>query len=407
MIERLRRKFIVISILSVILVLTIITSTINISNYIQINNQADEILEIITSNNGHFPKPQKPKEGDRRVPPEISPEAPFSTRFFTIRIDENENVLTIDTGNIAAITTKEAVNYAEEVLKSKDSSGFLEIYRYSSVKTDYGRLIVFLDFRKELETFKSFLKNSILISTMGVLSVFILILIFSKKVIKPIAESYEKQKRFITDAGHEIKTPLTIIDTSAEVLELDHGENEWTNSIKNQVKRLTQLTTNLVTLSRMDEENSNFQMTDFSLSDTILESAEPFLTMSKAQNKEFILDIERNLSYYGNESLLRQLVSILLDNAIKYTEEKGAIKLYFKKKGKHIILSVYNTTNNINQGNLNILFDRFYRHDSSRNSKTGGYGIGLSIAKAIVNMHKGKIKAESIDGKSIIITVQL
>lgn len=403
MIERLRRKFIIISMCSVFAVLGVIISISNISNYMQISRDSDAMLEFISFNGGHFPK----KGNYMKEHSNMSPEAPFSTRFFTVNLDLNGTVQTIDTGKIAAVTTKEAKEYAAKVYEKGKPSGLIGGYKYKSTATVNGTMVVFLDCTREFKTFQDFLEISLFVSFLGLAAVFILVVIFSKRAIKPVAESYEKQKRFITDAGHEIKTPLTIIDANTEVLELDYGESEWTKSIRNQIKRLSQLTTDLVYLSKMDEEQGKLQMVEFSLSDAVLDSGEPFIALSKAHGKKLRFSVEENLTYTGNEQAIRQLVSILLDNGVKYAVLGTEIEVTLKRQGKYKCLCVSNQAQNISQGNLDILFERFYRMDQSRNSETGGHGIGLSIAKAIVLSHKGKIKAESPDGKSLKITAFL
>lgn len=159
--------------------------------------------------------------------------------------------------------------------------------------------------------------------------VFILVCIFSSRAVKPIAESYQKQKRFITDASHELKTPLTIIDANTEVIELTTGENEWTISTRNQVKRLASLTEKLVMLSRMDEENTTLERQNFCISDAVYDTAEPFLSVAKSKGKTFDIDVTGDIYYTGDEKYIRQLISLLLDNAMKYSSENGIIKLLF------------------------------------------------------------------------------
>lgn len=407
MIYTLRRKFIAAAMASLFLVLTILISTINISNFQNINKNTDVILDILVENGGTFPMKKKNPDGFKPMPPEMSPEIPFSTRYFSAVINESGNVVALNTENIAAVSTSMAEELAHHAYSKNKNSGFIDIYKYGKVDTDNGSLIIFIDSKRDLDTFYNFLFNSILIGLTGMFLVFILVLILSKRIVKPVAESYEKQKRFITDAGHELKTPLTIIDANIEILELEKGENQWTKSIRNQVKRLSSLTSDLVTLSRMDEENKNQLISDFSLSDAVTEISEPFSIMAENQNKNFNIYIEKNISYKGNEQSLRQLVSILLENALKYSTENGEIELVLKTQGRKIILSIYNSTESIEKGNWDVLFERFYRRDSSRSSSTGGYGIGLSIAKAIVTSHKGTITASSSDGKSLIIAVKL
>ena len=222
-----------------------------------------------------------------------------------------------------------------------------------------------------------------------------------------MAESYEKQKRFITDAGHELKTPLTIIDADAEILEMDLGENEWVRDIQGQVKRLTGLTRDLIYLSRMDEEQSRPQLVEFPLSDLVRETAQPFQTLAKTQGKSLDLRVQPDLSLQGDEKALGHLVTILLDNALKYSPAGSGISLSLERQGKYARLTVANPTDSPLPGDLNQLFERFYRADPSRNSQTGGHGLGLSIAQAIVSAHKGKLTAASPDGASLVMTALL
>lgn len=406
MVEILRRKFIIISVSAVFTVVFIIGLFSNLSNYSQIDRNADELLNILAENDGYFPKPND-QDLKYPLPPKISPEAPFSTRFFTVKIDAGDNIIGVDTGKVSSTSTDQALNYANKVLQSEKKSGFTDDYKYRLVNKDYGSLLVFVNIGRDLEIFYSFLRNSIITGLIAIISVFIIVLVFSKKAIAPIAESYEKQKQFITDAGHELKTPLAIINTNVEVIEIDYGESQWTKSIHNQVFRLSDLVESLVSLTRMDEEKNQLTKKDFSLSDLVLEASEQFFEMSKLCDKQLVLEVEENISYHGNKQAISQLLSILIDNALKYGLKDNPIRVELKKQGKKIFLQTTNRAENLRTGNYDILFDRFYRADSSRNSKLKGYGIGLSLAKAIVLKHKGKITAESPNGKTIIFTVQL
>ncbi len=405
MIRKLRIKFIIIAMCSITVVLLIIMGSINLVNYNRIDNRANEILEILSENEGFFPKSDDRSPMGRPRP--LPPETPYETRYFTALINRSGDIVAINTRSVTAIATDEAIEYADRAWNSSRKDGYDGVYKYLTAQTFGGTLIVFLDCSRDLTSFRSFLIISIVVSAIGIAAVFILVVILSKIAVKPVAESYEKQKRFITDASHEIKTPLTIIDANTEVLEIGGGENEWTKSIKKQVQRLSDLTANLIALSRMDEGNIVMTTMEFSLSEAVEDSIEPFLALIKAQNKTFSLDIQSNINYNGNEKSIRQLVSILADNAIKHSNENSTISVTLKKHGRYSELIFSNGVDHMDKGNLNIVFERFYRADSSRSAATGGHGIGLSIAKAIVLSHRGKIKAESSDGKSITITVQL
>ena len=406
MVEKLRKKFILISVSAVFVVVFIIALSSNLANYAQIERNADELLDVLVENDGYFPKKVN-HDFEFKLPPKMSPEAPFSTRFFTVKTDNQGNIFEVDTGKISAASNEQALNYANNVLNSKKTSGFIDDYKYKIANKEYGLLIVFVDVGRDLQIFYSFLRSSLIIGLIGIVAVFIIVLIFSKRAIAPIAESYEKQKQFITDAGHELKTPLTIISTNTDVLEIENGENQWTKSIHNQVLRLSNLVESLVSLTRMDEEKNQLTKKNFSLSDLVLGTAEQFQELSKSYDKDLVLNIEKGISYYGDEQSIILLTSILLDNALKYALKGSSISISLNKLGKHYILQTINQADDLNVGSYDIFFERFYRSNSSRNSKSGGYGIGLSLAKSIVLKHKGKIKAESLDGKTIIFSVQL
>ena len=280
-------------------------------------------------------------------------------------------------------------------------------YRYRVQTSDDGSRVIFLGCGRRLSALKSMMLTSALVALAGLLAVLGLMLLLSKRIVKPVAESYEKQKRFITDAGHEIKTPLAIIEADAEVLEMDFGENEWTDDIKHQTQRLADLTKDLIYLSRMEEEQRSVQMIDFPVSDVVSESVQSFQALAKTKGKHFKYNIQPGITMYGDEKAISQLTNILLDNALKYSTENGTILLDLKKQGRSIRLAVENSVENMSKENIEHMFDRFYRADNSRNSQTGGYGIGLSIAKAVVEAHKGKISASLKDENTISINASM
>lgn len=364
---------------------------------------ADRILEILEENEGTFPKmdPGEKKEG----PPGMSAEIPYESRYFSVLFDANGTIILTDTSKIASIDTETAADYASEVWNKGTEKGFLDDYRYWKCSSDDGMRIIFLDCRRQLNNFHNFLLTTFAVSGVGLLSVFILMVCLSARIVKPFSDNYEKQKRFITDAGHELKTPLTIIDADAEILEMDFGENEWLQDIQAQTSRLADLTNALVMLSRMEEGVSTGTKIEFPLSDIVEEVCHTFQAPAKVQQINLDSKIEPLISMNGDEKAIRGLITILLDNAVKYTNESGTISLTLEKKKNRIYLSVFNTTESISKEQISHLFDRFYRTDASRNSQTGGYGLGLSIAAATVESHHGKISAETKDEKSLKITV--
>ena len=428
MVKKLRRKFVITATLSLLAILVVMIAVINLSNVFGIMREVDGLLDILTVNDGHFPGQlgifdlpedfQERQNPNGRVPIENrfdpnnpftfgrlnntrSAEMPYQSRYFVVYIDSTGNVAATDMSHVAAITESDAINYATQVAQSKKDKGTLHSYRYQKVSKDNGALlIVFLDMSSSLINIFKLLLRSLLVGAFALIAMFILVFMFSSRAVAPVVESLEKQKRFITDAGHELKTPLAVISANIDVLELETGKSEWTTSIRNQIKRMNSPVKNLLTLSRMDEERMHVVFSDFNLSETVKETATSFQTVAEAKNKKFQIDIEDGIHLTGDKNSLNQLTSLLLDNAIKYSSENGSIHLMLSK-GKNILLEVSNTCDSIPDGNLDRLFDRFYRADSSRSRDTGGYGIGLSVARAIATSHGGTIEATR-DGDKLI-----
>ena len=280
--------------LSVSIVLIEIVGTINIANYITTNQALDARLSLIADNGGTFPD-MTPGDSGKKLEPKtdqppamndlqkhgISQESPFDTRYFTVTIASDGTVGYVDTGKIASISAGTAEEYAAELWKKGKKKGFFADYKYLATDSDGTTMYVFLNCQREISTIRTYVLTSVGTGALGLVIVFVMIYFFSGKVLKPVSESYEKQKRFITDASHEIKTPLTIIDANTEVIEMMEGENEWTQSTRKQIARLTSLTEKLVFLSRMDEEGTKLEKVSFSLSDAVLDTAEGFRSVAK------------------------------------------------------------------------------------------------------------------------------
>ena len=445
MIRKLRKKFILAAVAAVFLVLFLLIGAINVLNYRSMVRDADSTLEILSQNDGRFPgqmlrpedRPQEmiPPPQDMQTPPpdpaapserdpvpETGRKGPFGdrrsgfgelayqSRYFTARFDSEGN-RTVNLDNLASLSEDEAGALAGAVYAEGREKGFADAYRWRRSETAGAEtLLLFLNCERELGTFRSFLYASIGISLLGILGVFLLLLLFSGRIVRPIAESYEKQKRFITDAGHELKTPITIIQADADVLEseLEDGEeNEWITDIRRQTRRLSELTADLIYLSKMEEENLPRQMEDFSLSELVEETAQSFQAIARSQEKDFRLSVAPGLRMTGDEKAVGKLVSILLDNAMKYSPAGGEVSAVLEKAGRSARLTVRNSAEAMEKGNADRLFERFTREDRSRNSETGGFGLGLAIAKAVTEAHHGKIHAESEDGASLTVTAEL
>lgn len=401
MIKKLKIKFILISTLITTVVLFSIIGIINYHNYSNVKKNADMVLNILSDNNGEFPKPDDlPNNDDNNLPPQSGPkddrgdgslEMPYENRYFVVTISNDRQILECKIDKIASVNEQEASEIAL-LIDSKDSiKGYYKNFRYRVIEKDENKMLIFLDCQRQLNTYNDFLKNSLRISLIGLSIVFVLIVIFSNFVIKPVEESYKKQKRFITDASHELKTPLTTINACCDILEYTVHDNEWLETIKEQTNKLSELTNKLVFLARIDENSKKVIMSDFSLTEVAEDVSK---TYKKIAEEKFITNIESNITCSGDVSLVRELLTQLFDNAIKYAKSK----IVFKVEKEKIVLT--NDADELPSGNLNILFERFYRLDKSRNNSTGGHGVGLSVCKAICDLHKWKITASS-NGKEI------
>ncbi|MDD6147161.1 MAG: HAMP domain-containing sensor histidine kinase, partial [Oscillospiraceae bacterium] len=396
MLKKLQRRFIAIAMVALASLMLFQNMAVNAITIYQRDLDARSILKVIAKNGGVLPN-QYIDEYDY-LTGFFSPfsdyhiETPYSTRYFVVELHDNI-VTRISTEHIAAVDNQTALQYANEAYKGEPGFGFLGVYRYLYTKNGSRSMIVFLDMQKEMKQSTVLLNISFMVSFIALGFLLLFVYLLSKRAMRPVVMAMDKQKQFITDAGHELKTPIAIIKADAEVLELCRGENEWTSSIKNQTDRMTHLVKSLVDLSKLNEMNKETKSW-FNISNAVLETAEGFETSAKAAGKHFSYSASGEIRYLGNEQEIRQLISILCDNAIKYTDEGGYIKLIVYKAGKNIQIESYNTCEYVDPNTTEKLFDRFYRGDSSRarEEKTGGYGIGLSIAKAIVDRHHGKIR---------------
>ena len=406
MIYRLQRKFILICTVSVLTVVLLMFGIILALNISSMNRNIDILADRVSEGGGRFPKnfDENFKLHKRPVKSEgnfdfITPETPFSTRHFTVFFDSENNITSTFTESIYSIDEQTAKDYAKRIIDNRNERGWVSNYRYKIFETESGKGIVFVDGSMN----RSALMQSTTIAGCVLLGcaalVLILIFLLSKKAVKPIAESYEKQRQFITDANHELKTPLTLILANAEIAQDELGKNEWLDDIMSEGHRMTELVNQLVALSRMDEENSKLNIVQIPFGQLVFDTVSEFESLAEGRGKKLSVSIDRSIVYSGDEMLLQRLVGILLDNAVKYCDEDGEIKVTLEKR-RRIILSVENTYAAVGEIELNKLFDRFYRADKARKF-TGGYGVGLSMAKSIAEKHKGEITAYKKDKTNI------
>ena len=396
MLKKLRRRFIAAAMAAIGAVTLVLLCAVNLWNYKITTGSLDATLDIMSLTGSY-------SSGKDYSLPEIfgghSSEEMYMTRFFAVYYDQNGKAAGVFRDYIATVSVEQALSYSSDALSSGRERGYYGDYRYRVLGASGGSIVVFLNAVPEQQSMKTLLRVSVIVSLLALLAAFALITAFSKKATAPYMKNMQLQKQFITDAGHELKTPLTSISTSADVLKLETGENEWVDNIQKQAARMSRLVANLVTLSKLDEGAQSPDMCDFSLSDAAWEVSEPFELRAVAQGKKYSRSIEDSITVHGDMAAVQQM--ILLDNAFKYSDEGGEIRLSVRKQHKGSVIEVYNTCAEGSLGDISRFFDRFYRADKAR-SADGGTGIGLSIARAVAEAHGGSISAESADGKSIV-----
>ena len=421
MIKRLRNRFIRIATLSVMAVMLLLTIILNVANCISTDADLRSTLALIYENQGTIPisgGDALPEPGSGDVPPptppqddpgrrdgHFTPETPFSTRYFVLRYEDDGTLVLADLTKIASVTDDDTAEYLSAAMENGEGYGRCGSFRFYVAHTGENQnMAIFLDSYQQFRSMRTVLLWSLAADAGCILLVVLLVVLLSRRAIDPVVRSAQQLKQFITDASHELKTPITVIATSLKVLEMEVGQQKWIDKAQAQTEKLTELVNSLVTLSRMDEEESPLKMESFPISDAVGETAESFRDLAQSRGHELALTIQLGLTYRGDEYAVRQLVSILLDNAVKYAAPESSITLTLEKGRKGVVLRQSNRCADPAGIDAAKLFDRFYQADPSRGS--GGFGIGLSIARGIAESHRGSIRA-ALSGDVIIFTAEL
>lgn len=400
MFRRLRLQFIVVATIAVSIMLISIIGILNASKYATSEKRINKILDLLSKNNGVLPDEEVvEKILGRKTNPDII----VQYRYFSAYVDSTNKVITMNTEHIANLSETDVIFYIRKILSGKNRYGNFtttdgQKFAYKlSLHEDDSKLIVVLDTTSYIEDRADLIDTSVFIFFSNLVFFIIIFVIFSGKVMMPFMENYRNQKAFITNAGHELKTPLAIISANNELCEMIGGENEWTKSTKEQVERMTDLINRLVVLARFEEkseEKSDVAEKNINFSDIVTKSANSFKSMAIKGGKNFESNIQKNLCISGDDGAIYELVNILIDNANKYCDDSGTVGVGLLQHGitfKKAKLVVYNTYKSGKGVDYSRFFERFYREDKSHNSSVSGYGVGLSIAGNIVKRHKGKI----------------
>ena len=411
MIKQLQRKFIVSSMLAITILLIVVLGGVNIFNTVSTNRQTDKLLSTLAEveNSAITLMLPEVRSSWNLFSAVVTQDDTLGAIYFVVREDVFGKIRTVDTSHISSVNVQEAQNYVKHIQNVKSGTGSLGRFKYMVMPPvgNLGKTYIFLDVTKQINNVWQVLLLSVGVGILCWIAMLFLIVLLSKRAIKPIATNIEKQKQFVTDAGHEIKTPLAIIMANTDAMELHYGESKYSKNIRNQIFRLKDLTQDLLTLAKMEESTDKKIKESFSMTALVEESINQFEESIAAKGITLYKNIQPDLSINSNKEQVQRLVSILVDNATKYVSENGSIEIYLSQTNKQINFVVVNTAENLENLQLDKIFDRFYRGDDARTQKNGGYGIGLSAAKAIVQSLKGAITVQKQNINKIVFVVKL
>lgn len=398
MIRSLRRKFMLIAIASLVGTMAVLCAAIGTGNHYITTSRVDHAIDLLRQNGGNFLHPG-PRFDPSNFDFQVTPETPFETRYFIVGLTAQKEIRSVSLDHIAALDRQTVVDTISQIMETGAERGYVDHYRFGVFsEPDGGSTIIVLDCFLQLQSANNMLRMTVAIFLICVLIVFVLLLFLSKRAIRPFVDNLERQRQFITDASHELKTPLSILSADLGLLEDTYGEDKWLKSAQTQTARLDKLIKNLVELAHTEETVREDTAEVFSVSEVAQANVDAFRMLAEADGKVLASEIAEEINLKGVQDNFFRLFSILLDNAVKYCDPEGVIQLSVFQRGRNIYIAVSNPCTGVNAAQLPRYFDRFYRADSSRARSTGGYGIGLSTAKAIVTRHKGRISNRYADG---------
>lgn len=399
MIQKLKIKFIAINMLLVSIVLCVTFITISVSTYQRLRNNSYMALESSFSREKDWPKKDLGDSFDMN--PIANKKPSMNHILFTVLLDSNNNIVEVFGENIEISdeVLTDLISYCIKNSKTTDTIPQADI-RYMMQTTSDKTEIAFYDLSADKDIMSNLIQNFLLVGVGSLAAFYLISLYLAKWTLKPVEKSWEQQRQFIADASHELKTPLTVILANTDILSAHkedtlQNQSKWLDYIKAEATRMSILVNDLLFLAKSDSSRNTMVLSKINFSDLVWSVFLPFESIAYETKKNLQSDIASDIYLEGDEGKLKQLVMIFLDNANKYTDKMGTIKLKLKQKQDKIYLEVINSGNPISADDLPRLFERFYRADESRARECGGYGLGLSIAKNIVDMHHGKIMVTS------------
>ena len=402
--KKLRRRFIIIAMTAFTTVMVFLLVSINGWTVYFYHQTLEDSLMLLQENKGEMPSPftNEPVSDNRfRL---FFPTMRIANRYVSVIYDGDE-VERYITDSFNIISEEDGIIISENIMSIGDNDGWYLQYRYKVMEEDGLIYVMFVDGSFVQYTTQSLILASLIVFGVTTTLVLVVIILVSSRAIRPLVAAYDKQNQFMTDAGHELKTPLTIINANASILEMENKDNEWIDGIKKQVNQMNTLIHRIIHQSSLDEKKQILMKSDLDLNEMMIDLIESYKAEIKHKKIVLTMNITDQVIYNGNHEMISELLQILLDNAVLYTPNEGFININIKEENK-LYLSIENNYPELEQLQLDKLFDRFYRADSSRNERNS-HGLGLSIARAIVERHKGKISVEKIDHQMIRFIVEL
>ncbi len=404
MINKLRRKMMLVATGVVALMLAAVVVTSAALTYYQADQTVNKALDYLIAQKGELP--DSADDLNVELVKGNSEEFVFQLRYFSAIINQDGSYQKLNTENIAALSDEQVKSYVGKLKSKALPRGYFEgkdgsKYAYmKSENEDKSQILVVMDVSYYMDTVKETFHTNLMFSVLALTIFVVLLRFFSKRVLRPIIVNMENQRQFITNASHELKTPVAIINANAEALEMIEGENEFTKNIRHQGERLAGLIDNLVALSRATEKG-DLVLSDVDCSELARDVAASMEQLAIKQGKQLEKDIAENVHANAEARGLRELMNILVDNAVKYCDERGRIEISLRSgsRGKGMIFQVSNDYKEGEGQDFDRFFDRFYREDKSHSSIKKGYGIGLSMAQTLVQSYKGKITVSYKEGK--------
>ena len=406
-IAQLRFRFILTAMLALVLTLAVLCVVTSALFFAANTTRADAVIDVLHQNDGEFPPPTEKRRPATETPFRVTSETPYETRYAFAQVEGDGQEVEFEALRIASMDEGQLAETVRQLWQGTAERGYRDYYRYAVFRNGDGSgTVVLLDCYSRFQSSFLLLRSSLTVSAACVVMVLVLLVPLSKRAVRPFARNLERQNRFVTDASHELKTPLAIISANNDLTERISGETQWTRSTKTQVARLNALIRDLIDTARAVESADEADLPPLDLSELVRRCSEDFLPLADAAGKPLERRIEDGIWVKGDAEALERLTGVLLDNAVKHGDAGGRITLELRTHRRSVLLSVANPASDIEDAEAERLFDRFYRADQSRSRTTGGYGIGLSVAQGIAERHGGRLSVEK-RGDAVAFTATL